>query len=84
MCTTRHLGFLTLLFDIEGTSKEDPKRGKSRKAGKVEERLFKSREKALQNSMQITPICQVLLKLQGSEHHHMQLETTAKLAPLRL
>ena len=84
MCTTCHLGFPTLLFDVEGTSKEDPKRGKLGKAGKAGERLFKSREKALQNSMQITPICQVLLKLQGSEYYYMQLETTAKLAPLRL
>ena len=25
VCTTRHVGFLTLLFDVEGTSKEDPK-----------------------------------------------------------
>ena len=25
VCTMRHVGFLTLLFDVEGTSKEDPK-----------------------------------------------------------
>ena len=29
-----------VLFDIEGTSEEDPKCGKSEKAGKVEEMLF--------------------------------------------
>ena len=40
MCTMHHVGFLPLLFDIDGTSKEDPKWGKSEKAGKVEERLF--------------------------------------------
>ena len=29
-----------VLFDVEGTSKEDLKWGKPEKAGKVEERLF--------------------------------------------
>ena len=32
--------FPTLLFNVEGKLKEDPKLGKSEKVGKVEERLF--------------------------------------------
>ena len=46
MCTTRHVGFLTLLFDVEGTSKEDLKWGKSEKVGKVEERPFQQQRKS--------------------------------------
>ena len=68
-----------LLFDVERTSKEDPKWDKSEKAGKVKGGYFKSRKKALQNGTQIAPIRQVLLKLQGFEHWHMQLEITASL-----
>ena len=54
-----------VLFDVEGTSKEDPKGGKLEKAGKVEERLFQEKKKVLQNGMRIAPIRQVLPKLQG-------------------
>ena len=46
LCTTRHVGFLTLLFDVDGTLKEDPKWGKSEKAGRVEERLFQQQRKS--------------------------------------
>ena len=68
VCATGHVGFPTLFFDVEGTSKEDLKWDKSEKAGKVEGRLFQEQKKALQNGTRIAPIRQVLPKLQDFEH----------------
>ena len=63
-----HAGFPTLLFDIERMSerREKWKRG-----------CVKSRKSI--TGMRIVQIRQVLPKLQGFEHQHLQLEITAGL-----